>query len=274
MLTTSALIVVLMILMLLAHHFFSSLARREAAQSEHSESRNNAARCRTWLWILLSLLASVWIPLTGCVMIVLLAIAANREIWNIHAEAVCAPQVRSIRAPLTMSVWVIGSSAIWFGLCLASLNWLITSVLFFILISIIDVAQYLFGKLAKRLALESSSADFILMRFVRSISPQKTFGGYLGGLLVTLLISPFWTMLLEEAGLAMPSSLLLLFGCFALFALAGFMGDLAASAYKRSRGAKNFSAILPGHGGILDRLDSFYLALPIIMLLLVPLQFS
>ena len=47
-----------------------------------------------------------------------------------------------------------------------------------------------------------------------------------------------------------------------LLSLAGFVGDMALSAAKRSLGIKDFSQLIPGHGGILDRVDSLVLTAP------------
>lgn len=81
------------------------------------------------------------------------------------------------------------------------------------------------------------------------ISPNKTVGGLVGGVIVALGSA----YLLRNLYTSSAVSALLMGAGIVLFA---FLGDLAASVYKRKYGAKDFSRAIPGHGGILDRFDS------------------
>lgn len=86
-------------------------------------------------------------------------------------------------------------------------------------------------------------------RLAPAISPAKTVEGAAGGLVMAL-VSGAW--LGRRAGLPVGAALALAAGV----ALAALAGDLAASLYKRRQGAKDFSALIPAHGGVLDRFDS------------------
>ena len=82
------------------------------------------------------------------------------------------------------------------------------------------------------------------------ISPNKTVEGFLGGAGVAILSSMVFRQVIPE--LTMPETLILS-GVVVLFA---FAGDTAKSVYKRKYNVKDFSRIIPGHGGVLDRFDS------------------
>ncbi len=86
-------------------------------------------------------------------------------------------------------------------------------------------------------------------RFVPKISPNKTFEGAMGGICAAVLTAwalRFWAELTPISSLLMGTSM----------AVAGIIGDLAASYVKRLGGVKDFGRILPEHGGVLDRFDS------------------
>ena len=103
-----------------------------------------------------------------------------------------------------------------------------------------------------------------------SVSPGKTWEGVFGGLLVTTLMALGGGYLLEsEAGLSLDTQqwallicLTLLITCFSV------VGDLIESMVKRHRGIKDSSNLLPGHGGVMDRIDSMTAALPLFALAL------
>ena len=108
-----------------------------------------------------------------------------------------------------------------------------------------DVAQYVWGK--------SFGRRLIAPR----ASPNKTVEGFLGGVATSALIAAWIGPLLTP----LDSVAALLVG--AAIAVAGFGGDLTISALKREHGVKDAGTLLPGHGGILDRVDSLITSSPL-----------
>lgn len=96
-------------------------------------------------------------------------------------------------------------------------------------------------------------------KLAREVSPGKSWEGFFGGLAACLLMAIVVSLLLE---LPLKNSVLFSIGVL-VTALASVIGDLVESMFKRHRGIKDSSHILPGHGGILDRLDSLSAALPV-----------
>ena len=108
-----------------------------------------------------------------------------------------------------------------------------------------DVAQYIWGKtLGKH-------------KIIPKVSPKKTWEGFLGGVATTTgaawLLAPLLTPL---TGWEAPAAGLLI-------GLAGFVGDVNISALKRDLGIKDSGSLIPGHGGILDRVDSLTFTAPL-----------
>jgi phosphatidate cytidylyltransferase len=90
-----------------------------------------------------------------------------------------------------------------------------------------------------------------------ALSPKKTWEGALGNMLASLLVGVFCAKWLQRDAFTM----LIIAG---LANIAGQAGDLLESAYKRGAAVKDSSNLLPGHGGVLDRIDSLILASPVV----------
>ncbi len=108
-----------------------------------------------------------------------------------------------------------------------------------------DVSQYMWGK------------SFGRHKISPKVSPNKTVEGFVGGIgttvLLAVLLGPAMTMLdLPRAAMA-----------GLIVGITGFLGDLNISALKRDLGVKDAGAILPGHGGVLDRIDSLIFTAPV-----------
>lgn len=99
-----------------------------------------------------------------------------------------------------------------------------------------------------------------------TISPGKTrsggMAGLVGGLLTAMVFVP---LALEPMGKGFPLAVAAVMGL--ILAATAQVGDLAESLLKREAGVKDSSSLIPGHGGVLDRLDSLYFVLPVAALL-------
>jgi phosphatidate cytidylyltransferase len=95
------------------------------------------------------------------------------------------------------------------------------------------------------------------MHLAPAISPKKTWEGALGNLFASLLVAIVFARWMEVDAFRM-------LAIAALGNIAGQMGDLIESAYKRGAAVKDSGTLLPGHGGMLDRVDSLILASPVV----------
>jgi len=98
-------------------------------------------------------------------------------------------------------------------------------------------------------------------KFAPVVSPNKTWSGTIAGSLAGAVVAPvFGLLFLVPQGVTVGGARLALFGL--VVASVGQVGDLAESLLKREAGVKDSGTAFPGHGGVLDRLDSLYWALP------------
>jgi len=107
-----------------------------------------------------------------------------------------------------------------------------------------DVLQYVWGKSIGR------------HKILPTVSPNKTWEGFLGGIITTSLSSLLLRFLT-------PFTPLETVGATLLLTVAGFFGGAVMSAVKRDFGVKDFGGLIPGHGGMLDRVDSLCYAAPV-----------
>ena len=107
-----------------------------------------------------------------------------------------------------------------------------------------DVMQFIWGKLLGR------------HKILPKISPNKTWEGFLGGVISTTVIGYFLGFLTP---LSAPNVILV----SALIAIAGFSGDVVISAIKRDKGIKDMGNSIPGRGGVFDRIDSLAYTAPV-----------
>lgn len=96
-------------------------------------------------------------------------------------------------------------------------------------------------------------------KLLPAVSPKKTLEGLLGGLVTAALLA-FGVTLAQQLD-PYPSLVLILSSVLAV--LASVLGDLTESLFKRDAGIKDSGTLLPGHGGVLDRIDSLTAALPV-----------
>lgn len=131
----------------------------------------------------------------------------------------------------------------------------VTLLLFLATVWIADIAAYFSGR------------RFGGRKLAPSISPGKTWAGAYGAVVATAIYAALWIVLLPQfipPGVeALPGGRLWMFICIAALTTVAILGDLFESALKRQAGVKDSSHLLPGHGGVLDRVDALLPVLPL-----------
>jgi len=217
-----------------------------------------------WRWTYVSVVAvcllSSWFVIAPTWNLVLLAIAA---VWWI-VVALVLPRIGQVETNSRIEPWLILVGLVvlvppWIALMrLHDLGyagpWLVMSLM--MLIWIADSVAYFSGRRWGR------------RKLAPVLSPGKTWAGVYGALIGALL---WGSLLVVHLSLSPSGSLLLLLLC-ASTALLSIVGDLFESLLKRRRGLKDAGSMLPGHGGVLDRIDSMTAAAPLFALGLLWLE--
>ena len=113
-----------------------------------------------------------------------------------------------------------------------------------------DIGGYVFGKIFKGPKLTK-------------ISPQKTYSGVIGSFLLSLVAGLIFINYLSEGMINLNTNTLNVFLLILLISLISQLGDLIISYFKRKAKLKDTGKILPGHGGLLDRIDGMIFVFPI-----------
>lgn len=144
------------------------------------------------------------------------------------------------------------------------INFLVSTL---VLVWIADIFAYFAGR--------ALGGRFFARKLAPSISPGKTWEGALGGLAGVLVASVVWHYADGASGTSdwsifsrlSQSGLLFMLLAVSFLSAMSVVGDLVESLFKRSAGFKDSSGLLPGHGGVLDRLDALLPVLPLAMML-------
>ncbi len=169
--------------------------------------------------------------------------------------------------------WLLGVVALWLAwLAVAQarvmgINFLL-SVL--VLVWVADIGAYFAGK--------GFGTRFIHRKLAPAISPGKSWEGALGGMLGVLVLGWIWMAVESAQGvapgqgslyslLAQRHGVAVMLAALVFLSAMSVVGDLVESLIKRSAGAKDSSGLLPGHGGVLDRVDALLPVVPLAMML-------
>lgn len=240
-----------------------------------------------WEWGRLNQVGSLWSWVGALLTLALCGLA-----WRMGWVTSTPPQLWLMAGAgwVLLGAWMIhrgvAAWALWpkwlrwsIGLLLLAMAWLamaqahqrgvnfLLSVL--VLVWAADVFAYFFGR--------ALGGRMVPVKLAASISPGKSWEGVFGGMLGVMLVALVWAEVDKRWALPYLSFYSLLFakGAWVAWPALLFMcamsvvGDLVESLVKRSAGMKDSSGLLPGHGGVLDRVDALLPTLPLAMMLMV-----
>lgn len=169
---------------------------------------------------------------------------------------------QKIPKPLRLLFGVLALCAAWLALAQARMRGIEFLLSVLVLVWVADIGAYFAGR--------AFGGRFTKSKLAPSISPGKTWEGVWGAMGCVLLMAGVWAF--SSSGnlyaqlQARHGMVFLLVAALFLVAMS-VVGDLIESLVKRAAGAKDSSQLLPGHGGVLDRIDALLPALPLAMML-------
>lgn len=181
------------------------------------------------------------------VVLLALVIASGAVVLGGHPPGPATPGLAAafVMVPLYVALPLGAVSVIHLEHGAAATTWLL------LIVAVSDSAQYYCGGALGR------------RKLAPLVSPGKTVEGAVGGVSIGTIVGAF-TLPVVVAGIGVPAAALVTL----ILLLAGIVGDLFESLVKRSAGVKDSSALIPGHGGVLDRIDSHLFAAPVFFVFL------
>jgi phosphatidate cytidylyltransferase len=192
-------------------------------------------------------------------------LVVNLVLWLVLAvPAVLAARFDAVRPLLAVVFAVFSTLCVWVAIFELRL---VHPVLVFSAMAIVwcaDIGAYFFGR------------SFGKRKLAVRVSPGKSWEGAIGGLFTVVLVAALAWWLFPAAPilsnmLAAEAGLLLTVVCLTLIVALSVIGDLFESLLKRGKGVKDSGRLLPGHGGVLDRIDALIPTMPLCLLLWVAL---
>ena len=186
-----------------------------------------------------------WHPMSFAAMCLIGGIIIAREWWGLTKQR---------------SRWFILLGTLYIGAAMGSLIFLrlVSQNLIYELFALVwagDIGGYVVGKLMGR------------HKLAPSISPGKSWEGLVGSILITS-ATLAGIMIIEQSVIA-PQGWWIIVVVGSMFAVAGLLGDLFESALKRRAGVKDSGRLIPGHGGLFDRVDALMACAILFVLLLL-----
>ena len=190
------------------------------------------------IFIAILLLGTIYSQTSFIILYLSLAIISIYEMWNILEKKSILPLV-FVSLPFILLISLTGFKNDFDPLL----------VLYILILTwTFDSFAYLFG------------SRYGKNKILPKISPKKSWEGFFGGYISTLIIS--FTLMNYHAKLS-EEYIIIAF----ILPVTATVGDLIASYYKRISNVKDYGKIIPGHGGIIDRLDAIFITIPVVFII-------
>ncbi|MBO5909073.1 MAG: phosphatidate cytidylyltransferase [Clostridia bacterium] len=219
----------------LVYIFFKDSAFKQLIDKKFIESQQQGNLESGWKYMRMHIEDICFAIVAVFVLLAVVAILKN------HKKLGLAQIVSLVAMPI-----IISSAFLCLGSIINGNNGIYYLLLLINFSSVCDMGAYFIG------------VNFGTHKLCPEISPKKTVEGALGGILSSIVVSFLFTLIfnVNKAYILIPLTL--------IFCIIGMLGDLFASAIKRSVGIKDYGNLIPGHGGILDRLDSVLFIAPLL----------